>query len=939
MQVDELVRALQEEFTLAAPDVDTALMHWLSDPRAAHPPRLAAGSYARLAEACRLVSLQGLAIVLELLRDSAQVYATLDGVDLQEGLAWLVGWQPPVAAYLEDPGEDEAVRELLRFVASAPVAPTLDQLDALDLLLRQPPSLPARAQGPDPAPSVPGELHEDDVSLDVPQDVDASLFESFLDDAPAQLEALGQAVRQLAEGKAALGALQEARRVAHTFKGSGHIVGIRGIARLAHRLEDVLDHVVDRKGRIPRALARDLEQSVACLEQMVHALRGEEPPPDDALDRLERLGQWGQAIRQGRVGEADIDTLPAALDPPRIAPLDPTRAPASSGGPALAAVSSPTLRIRVSTLDVLVRRAGQGLVHHGRIEEHLRTLEERLGQLESSSRQLQNRLRDLEIALDRQGVMRQARAPLARDVDPLEMDRYDELQTLVRFATEMASDAGAHGHAAREEARAALQAVRKQGQELVEQHRELIGARLVPVRQVVPRLRRNVAQTAAATGKQVRLEVRGEQAMIDADVLVRLTEPLLHLLRNAVDHGIEPPEERLRLGKPQEGVVTLCVERDSQRVQVRCEDDGRGLDLAMIHARAVELGLLQGDAQLAPEALARLVLLPGFSTKSEVTEVSGRGVGMDVVADRLRSMKGRVEVESTPGRGTRVVLQVPATAGVQHALLVQVEEQVYALPADGVVLALAAGQGSVAVGPEGAVFRYGGGQWRYQKLAGWLGLPSTDAGGAARPVVLARAARGEVALEVDRIVDSRDLILQDIGRLLRRLRGVAGGALRPDGRVLFLLDLEALEQAATLPVRRQACTQPKRRLQEVERKHALVVDDAISVRQMLAQLLQDAGYDVTTARDGFDALDALIRRKADIVLTDLEMPNLDGLELTRRLRESRLWKELPVVMITSRATHRHLKRAEEAGVDVFLTKPYADDELLAEVRRLTAGGP
>ncbi|UZD54803.1 hybrid sensor histidine kinase/response regulator [Caldimonas aquatica] len=941
MQVDELLRVLQEEFALAAPEVDAALMQWLGhagEGDARHAAQ-AAELYGRLAQACRLVSLEGLAIVLELLRDSAQVYAGMDGAELQEGLAWLVSWQPPVAAYLDAPGDERAVRQVVDFLRVAPASPTLEQLDELALLLCRPPAVPvehpsAESRGSDTAAL---DLQDEDVSLEVPPDVDPPLFEVFLDDAPSQLEVLAQAVRQLAQGDVSLAALQEARRVAHTFKGSGHIIGIRGVARLAHRLEDVLDHVVERRGCIPRPLADDLEQAVACLDRMVYALRGEESPPDDALEWLERLGRWARAAHEGRLDAWGADTLPAALDePPETGP--PLRAapqPSPARGPAPAVGTS--LRIGVATLDALVRRAGQGLVHHGRLEEQLRTIEDRLMQLEAGNRQLQNRLRDLEIGLGGHSVALQAGADEDRAFDALELDRYNELQTVLRFACETAADEAAHASAARQEAQAALQTVRQQGLELVEQHRELIGARLVPVRQIVARLRRNVAQTAAATGKQVRLEVQGEQAMVDADVLGRLTEPLLHLLRNAVDHGIEPPQERQRAGKPAEGIVMLRVERDSQRVVVRCEDDGRGLDLAAIHARAVELGLLQREAAVTPSELARLILLPGFSTRSQVTEVSGRGVGMDVVADRLRAMKGRIEIDTEPGRGTRIALHVPATTGVQHALLVQVEDQTYALPSDGVVLALAAGQGQVGMGSVGPVFRYAGREWRYQKLGGWLGLGGTDAGGAAKPVVLARAASGEVALEVDRIVDSRDLILQDIGRLLRRVRGVAGAALRPDGRVLFLLDLEALEQAAATPVRRQAGRVLRRRLQ-APRKHALVVDDAISVRQTLAQLLQDAGFDVTTARDGFDALDALLRYKVDVVITDLEMPNLNGLELTRRLRESRLWKGVPVMMLTSRATAKHQRSAEAAGVDVFLTKPYDDARLLAELRRLTAPG-
>jgi chemosensory pili system protein ChpA (sensor histidine kinase/response regulator) len=943
MNADTLLQVLRDEFVLAAPEVDAALMQWLSHPDDPGPAAEAATLFDRLAQACRVVGLEGAAIVLDLLRDGISVFATLEPTARQDALGWLVQWQPPLQAYFDAPSRKAPTDGLIGFLASGPLAPAPDQLALLSELLREPPAVPEHlfedsttraAAIEEPAPD-PG----DDVSLAVPEDVDAALYEVFLDDAPAQVAALAEAVRALAAGRIDLSTLHEARRVAHTVKGSGNIIGIRGIGRLAHRIEDVLDHAVERDGRVPAALARDLEQAVACLDQMIYALRGEEDPPRDAADWLKRLGEWVRAIREDRVDAWVPDTLPAALASQTL-PSPLPDAPAIAAAPAPASVDEParaTLRIAVERLDRLVRRAGQALVHQGRAEEMVRQLEDRLSQIERAHGALQDRLRDLELAVDRQGHGLQSRAQAEGGLfDSLELDRYNELQSLVRFTAEMIADEAEHAKAARAQVRAAVQALRKQGQELVEQHRELIGARLVPVRQVVSRLKRNVAQTARATHKEVDLRIEGEQMLLDTEVLDRLTEPLLHLLRNAVDHGIEPPEERTRAGKPPQGTVHLSFQRDSRSVTVTCADDGRGLDLTAIHARAIELELLQREASIGEAELARLILLPGFSTRNEVTEISGRGVGLDVVADRLRAMKGRIDIDSRAGQGSRFVLTVPATTGLQHALVVEIAGQTYALPSEGIVLALAAGQGQLAMTPQGLQFRYAGQSYRYQKLGLWLGLPAGDADGEARPVVLARVGGGEIALEVDRILDSRELILQDIGRYLRRVRGVAGGAFRADGKLLFLLDLEALEQAYASPVRRAAAERLRRRMQ-VERKHVLVVDDALSVRKTLSQLLGDAGYDVTTARDGFDALDALIRRRADVVLTDLEMPNLNGLELTRRLRESRLWKTLPVVMLTSRATHKHLKSAEDAGVDVFLTKPYEDGELLAEVRRLAFG--
>ncbi|WP_062191234.1 hybrid sensor histidine kinase/response regulator [Caldimonas taiwanensis] len=929
MKTDDLLEVLREEFALAAPDVDDALLRWLSNPDDAAAAAEAATLFDRLNQACRVVGLDGLAAVLELLRDGISTLATLDRLDRQTALGWLAQWQPPVQDYLDQPASTTATQALIDFLRSGPLGLPPDSLQALrEALLHRPADAGVDAL----AAPVPHAADADAMSLEVPADVDAALYEAFLDDAPGQVATLAEAVRALTAGRADAACLHEARRVAHTLKGSGHIIGIRGIGRLAHRIEDVLDHAVQQEGRLPHAVARDLEQAVACLDQMVYALRGEEDPPLDAPHCLERLERWVQALHDGCAEALAEPTQPIPLAPP-AAPGGPPAAPALHV-PTPDETVRATLRIPAERLDRLVRRAAQALVHQGRAEEMVRQVEDRLAQIDRAQRALQDRLRDLELAIDRHVHARSPAAPSpAAGFDSLELDRYNELQSLVRFTTEALADEAEHTRAARAQAQAAVQALRKQGHELVEQHRELISARLVPVRQIVARLKRNVAQTARLTGKEVELRIEGEDMPLDTEVLDRLTEPLLHLLRNAVDHGIEPGAERLAAGKPPCGTVWLRFARDSRTVTVECQDDGRGLDLAAIHARALELELLRRDDPITEAELARLILLPGFSTRSEVSEISGRGLGLDIVADRLRAMKGRIDIDSRPGSGSRFVLTVPATTGLQHALMVEVSGQVYALPSEGLSLALAPGQGQVVVGPQGTQFRHAQRLYPYQRLGAWLGLPPPESTVATPAVVLARVGGRDLALEVDRILDSRELILQDIGRYLRRLRGVAGGAFRADGRLVFLLDLEALERAYASPVRRQAAERLRRRMQ-VQRKHVLVVDDALSVRQTLAQLLGDAGYEVTTARDGFEALDALIRRQADVVLTDLEMPNLDGLELTRRLRESRLWKTLPVVMLTSRATPKHVRSAEDAGVDVFLTKPYEEAELLAEVRRL-----
>jgi chemosensory pili system protein ChpA (sensor histidine kinase/response regulator) len=924
MRLDDFLSVLRGEFAQAADDIDTALAAWMGDPASAetHCEGIAA-TFDKLASVARMVGLEGQALTLEQLRDGAQLVAISDEAAMAEGLGWLALWREPLAAAFDTPGDAIAAQAVVDHLNAGPAPLPDDAAADLARLLRQAPELPRDdAESRAAAFAAP---EDGDVSLAVPEDVDAGLYETFLADAPGQLASLGDTVRALARGPVDLAAVTEAQRTAHTFKGSGNIIGIRGVGKLAHRMEDLLDFAIVQGGALPQPMARDLEAAAATLDQMVYSLRGEEEAPADALQRLTTLVDWARAIDDGtweeRLGEVGMQATPAPVAAARPAAAD---APTANTAPD----TESQVRVAASRVDRLVRQAGQHLVQQGRIAEQIARVEERLAAITASHSALTARLSQLQAQIDRQGVSLQEKADQAGDFDALEMDRYNELHALTRFVAEMAADADDLARGTRDELREASQGLADHGRALKAQHGELLGARLVPFRNIAARLRRNVSQTAATTGKQVRLEIEGEQIQLDGDVLERLTEPLLHLLRNAVDHGIEPAEERTLFGKPAEGLIKLSVTRDGQTVRVVCRDDGRGLDLAAIHAKALALGLVGADVEPTVEMVSRLILLPGFSTRDEVTDVSGRGVGMDVVAERLRAMKGHLDIESAPLEGSSFTLRVPATTGAAHVLVVDAAGERFALPTEAVVMGLAAGQGVLRDGR----LVLGERDWPVQALAALLGLPEIEQPAAERPAVVLRSGREEIAVWIDRVVEARELILQDTGRLLQRLRGVGSGALRSDGRVLFLLDPEALG-SRDLELSANAAGALRQRLR-VERRRALVVDDSLSVRKTLSQLLVDAGYEVRTARDGFDALEALSRERADIVLTDLEMPNLNGLDLTRRIRQSPTLAALPVVMITSRATDKHRAGAQDVGVSAYLTKPYTDGELLGQVREL-----
>jgi chemotaxis protein histidine kinase CheA/ActR/RegA family two-component response regulator len=935
MTLDDLLNLLREEFALDVPVTQKALNDAAHNPDAAPEhiePML--GFIERSIMASALVGLHGWGGYLQQIAEFASDQIT---TPQPAALAWLQGWLVPAQGYLQAPATPASTTAILNYLRTCPKQPDEGVLELLGEMLLVPPELAAEELA---AANVPLETAQpEDVSL-ATDEVDTGLLSAMLADAPEQLDKLLVHLENLAAGTATVPQLIEAQRIAHTFKGSGNIIGLPGIGRTAHRLEDVMEWALEsvQKGHaVNLAAVRDMQHAVGVLQHMVAHLQGEEAPPSQAQESLQRLLDWVGWIRDGSVDEQ----MPEALAGGGVELADIGSIDAVQTGNDTALTGAPvadvqTLRVGVDRLSRVLRRSGQSIINVQRFSQFVRDADERLGALELHHAQLNIRLRELEQTVDKQVVQLQEKRETGENFDPLEMDRYDALHGLSRFVSEAVQDELEFAREAKKHLVRSLQLLRDEDHSLREQHRELLQARLVPVKTVVARLKRNVAQTASSTGKLAQLVVVGETTTLDADVLTRLTEPLLHLLRNAVDHGIEPSEDRRMLGKPEVGTVTLSFRRSGQEVEVICADDGRGLDLPTVYDKAVEYGLIAPGTQLTEDELRRLILRPGFSTKGEVTEVSGRGVGMDVVNDRVGALKGRLEIDSKPYEGSSFTLHVPVSTGATQSLIVSCAGEWAALPADQVVQAMASDEVKLRQTDGKVYLDYLGEVYPVYSLGVWLGFEDAmDLMAQSRPCVLVKAATGTIALVVDAVIDARELILQDVGRLTRRIPGVVGGAMRADGKPMFVLDVPALERAARSSVRVTASLALRKRL-AVKKTRVLVVDDALSVRRSMEQLLQDAGYEVTSANDGFLALDSMRDKPPAIVLTDLEMPHLNGLDLTKRIREVPSFMSMPVIMITSRATDKHRDLAHEAGVDLYLTKPYTDATLLEHVRRLTS---
>ena len=521
------------------------------------------------------------------------------------------------------------------------------------------------------------------------------------------------------------------------------------------------------------------------------------------------------------------------------------------------------------------------------------------------------------------------------DLDPLEIDQYNELHVISRQLLEAHADSSEFQRRI-ERIMNALSDLRSEQEQLNRDlQRTILRTRTVPFGQVSQRLQRIVRQTAKQVFKQVQLDIIGEDIPVDAELLERIVEPLAHLLRNAIDHGIETPQERVAVGKSEQGRIVLRVGLQGDAATIELQDDGRGLDLDAIRARAISAGLLSAEQAVDERQLTRLILLPGFSTRSTASEVSGRGIGMDVVNQRIAALRGTLAITTESGLGTRVQLRLPITQTLANVIVARGQRQVSAVVAASVerVVSFGAGEcsyddGQLRVAIDGETLPALPIEAFYGESADfsmWIG--ATGVG------LYVRDADGKGNVVLVRGIDEvRSVVVKPISTYLPPIPAVRGITQLGDGGLAPVIDLDVLLQSA----QQSHFDTADLSLTTTPAVRVVVADDSLSVRRALEQLMQDAGFEVATARDGFEALAAIQARPTHALLVDLEMPRMNGLEVTRNLRNHTETRDLPVVMITSRATDKHQTMAEQAGVTRMLGKPFSEDSLVMLVRELIA---
>lgn len=788
-------------------------------------------------------------------------------------------------------------------------------------------------------------------------DPNDDIWQAFLQDAPVQMAQLAQALTQLnshltqGESLDSLhGFLHQAQRSSHTLKGSANLLGIKGVANLSHALEDTFEGLVNDDQPLSVPLRRLLDEAIDCLSMMIDALLGLDSAPDNALDILRQVSDW-RAVNQAPLIEAP--TAPGRLSEEETASGDLFNASSElsvtetetneTTVPALTALPRAESEDDEEETDEMLLLAEEMSVNNVQTRELYKRIQSVGLQLKRQDNLLQARRMDLEGWVDGRSMARTHRTvePQNEEFDPLELDRYDDLHRSTHQYFEAVADVRALNEQLQDHLDRMDRLMGQQHRFIDQLQHQLLSRQRISAETLAPRLQRCVRQAARQCDKQVVLEIAGGQLGIDRQMLEKLAPALMHLLRNAVDHGIESDIQRLESGKSPEGNIQLTFSQQGRFLNILLQDDGRGLDFDAIYRRALSRKLISPDSPRPTDAdLANMIWLSGFSTRDSATHVSGRGIGMDAVKAQIEALGGQVRrIDVAQGSGFE--LRLPVKEITQYMLLVSVSGKRFAVPTANLQQILPRDHYPCQQIGGQRYLTYQDQLYRYEDLAECLQL-SGDTDDARRAMILLHWNDQWIALAVNSLVSGEQLVQRGSGLLLPRLHGLSGLSILGDGSlvpVLNLAELLASEEnspragAYRAAGEREAVSESSRGVLN-EELTVLVVDDSLSVRTTLKQLLQDEGYRVVTAVDGVDALEKLQDTFAAAVLVDMEMPRMDGLEFTRHLRQRPQWQALPVVMITSRSQEKHRELARKAGVSAFKTKPYQEGDLLDTLQTL-----
>lgn len=802
-------------------------------------------------------------------------------------------------------------------------------------------------------------VSDEEEDLDVADAIDPDLFPIFEEEAAELMPQLGSSLRLWASKPEQREPRDQVLRALHTLKGSARLAGALKLGELAHRMESEVEHL--GHDNIASADIDALLQRFDNMQARFDTLRatGGVAPVEEPVAK--------PAPVAAAPAPAPVAAQPAAAPvqqpatPAQAAPIAASQVPA----PVRTAVAMPVatatnvarqaanqaVRVRSQLLDRLVNQAGEVMITRSRLESELRQLRGSLGDLTGNLDRLRTQLRDIELQAESQMQSRMAQAKdTAQGFDPLEFDRFTRVQELTRMMAESVNDVATVQRNIHRVVEATEDDLIAQARQTRELQRDLLRTRMVEFEGISDRLYRVVRLAAKESGKQVKLDILGGSIEMDRGVLDRMTPAFEHLLRNCVAHGVETPDVRAAAGKDASGVIVINVRQEGNDVSVEFQDDGAGLNLPRIREKALQQGLITPDQQLTDADAANLIFLPGFSTAAQVTELAGRGIGMDVVRAEVNALGGRIETATQAGKGSSFKLVLPLTTAVTQVVMIRSGKLAIGVPANLVELVRRATVKEVQAAYNTGSFEFGG-EWLPFFWSGALlqsSARSNEPQGKTLPVVVFRSAAQRVAVHVDEVLGNQEVVVKNLGPQMSRLPGLAGMTVLASGAVVLIYNPVALTQVYGDQARALSADAAapdvlgKDAVREIKVTPlapaapqvplVLVVDDSITVRRVTQRLLQREGYRVALAADGLQALERLAEELPSVVLSDIEMPRMDGFDLARNIRGDDRLKALPIVMITSRIAEKHREHAKELGVNHYLGKPYSEEELMSLVK-------
>ena len=779
--------------------------------------------------------------------------------------------------------------------------------------------------------------------MDLPSDVDPDILNIFVEEAG---ELRGNLDEQLAGWLTmptnAQGEL--VKRALHTLKGGARLAGLTALGNVSHDFEQAMEQL-------------DLRQA----------------PAGPMLQNMQR---WQKEIQHEVERLTAASAARAAATPAQAAQLpevkkpEPKKQTQQQAPKRNVAQQQPQemVRIGADVLESLVNLAGETSINRGRVEQGISEFTSHVSEMGNTIERLYEQLRRLDSETEAQIMSNYQQGVEAGqyddEFDPLEMDQYSELHQITKQLSESASDLLDLKNTLIDRSRDTETLLLQQSRINTELQEKLMRTRMVPFSRLVPRLRRIIRQVSGEINKAVDFDVVNPEGELDRTLMERVVAPLEHMLRNAVDHGIEDAAGRAAAGKNPTGRVSLELNREGGEIVLILSDDGKGIDTVAVRRKAVERGLIDADSDLTDQEVQQFIFNAGFSTAAKVTQISGRGVGMDVVASEIKQMGGSVTIESKIGQGTRFFVRLPFTLAMNRALMIRVGEDQYAIPLNQI-------DGIVRISPYELESYFGDDSepFVYARQPFELAYMGDFVHGQRKPthlmhnqtplpVLLIRSTDHQVAVLVDGLIGSREVVVKSVGPQLSTVAGISGATILGDGSVVIILDIHSLIRAAhmqrqhrlerraevrALPVAEQPVelAEPVVPVTETPRETRktpliMVTDDSVTVRKVTTRLLERNGYEVITAKDGMDAVAKLEEHKPDLMLLDIEMPRMDGFEVATHVRHEDRLKDVPIIMITSRTGEKHRERAFDIGVNSYMGKPFQEGELLNTIQELLA---